>query len=504
MDNLQDIPTVDRVLADLLDEAPSGAPRTKSAGGSAGAPSTLDAIAANLDRQTAAIETIATKASRTAATPPPSSVRAPARVVEPAPGERERSAWEQFKALNDRRLKEARRGRVDVVTSEHLDRINAAMDRAGDQAKSTEIARLKRQVLELKTKLGRPGHIAGIGHNGGPSMKEAAFHKYREAIVHHLKTGETNFGGESLLALQQKALQVGSQPDGGFLVQSERDNSSIDRILSQISPMRSLAQVLPISSASYKRVFNKGGMNSGWVGETDTRTETTTPSLEEQDFPAMELYAEPAATQSMLEDASIDVEAWLDEEVQIKFAEDEGTAFIGGNGVKKPWGILAMSKVANASWAWGKVGYLHTGVSAGFHATNPGDIFHDVPYSLKQGHRAAATWLMNRTSIAGVRKIKETTTGQYLWQPGLKDGEPPTLNGYRVNEDEQMPDISADSYSIAFGDWYKSYLIVDRLGMSVLRDPYTNKPYVLFYTRKRVGGGVKNFETYKLIKFGTS
>ena len=189
--------------------------------------------------------------------------------------------------------------------------------------------------------------------------------------------------------------------------------------------------------------------------------------------------------------------------MQAAFAEQESTAFVSGDGVNKPKGFLDYTTVANASWSWGNVGYVASGAAGAFAASDPGDTLIDLIYSLRQAYRGNAHWVLNRNVQAEIRKFKDAD-GNYLWQPGLQAGQPASLLGYPVSESEDMPDIAADSLSIAFADFRHAYLIVDRLGVRVLRDPYTAKPYVLFYTTKRVGGGIQNFEAIKLMKFATS
>ena len=229
----------------------------------------------------------------------------------------------------------------------------------------------------------------------------------------------------------------------------------------------------------------------------------TAPTLAELEFPAMELYAMPAATQTLLDDSAVDIDAWIAHEVETAFAEQEGTAFVTGDGNKKPTGFLDYTQVAEASWAWSKIGYLATGVDGDFAATDPGDKLVDLVFALKAGYRGNAHFVMNRKTQGEVRKLKDGD-GNYLWQPGHQAGVPPTLMGFPVTEAEDMPDIGSDTTPIAFGDFSRGYLVVDRIGTRILRDPYSAKPYVLFYTTRRVGGGVQDFDAIKLLKFGTS
>jgi HK97 family phage major capsid protein len=220
-------------------------------------------------------------------------------------------------------------------------------------------------------------------------------------------------------------------------------------------------------------------------------------------FPAMELYAMPAATQTLLDDAVVDIEQWVADEVQVAFAEQEGAAFVNGDGVNKPKGFLAYTTVADTSWSWGNLGYVTTGVSGAFAATNPSDALFNLVYSLRAGYRQNGKFVMGRRAQSLVRQFK-TTTGEYLWAPPASADGSASLMNFPVVEAEDMPDPAANSLSVAFGDFERGYVVVDRVGIRVLRDPYSAKPYVLFYTTKRVGGGVQNFEAIKLLKFGTA
>jgi HK97 family phage major capsid protein len=214
----------------------------------------------------------------------------------------------------------------------------------------------------------------------------------------------------------------------------------------------------------------------------------------------MELYAMPAATSALLDDSAVNIDEWIAEEVRDAFAQREGTAFVTGNGTAKPKGFLDYTKVANASWTWGNIGFLATGVDGAFASTNPGDKLIDLVYAVRAGYRANGTFVFNRATQAVIRKMKDGD-GNYLWQPAAKAGDASMLMGYPVAESEDMPAIATNSYSVAFGDFRRGYLIVDRVGIRVLRDPYSSKPYVLFYTTKRVGGGVQDFDALKLLKF---
>jgi HK97 family phage major capsid protein len=390
-------------------------------------------------------------------------------------------AFDAFKAANDERLTLLERRSADVVVEEKVDRINAALDAQ------------QQRLDQLTLKAARPTLAGERAERGGHQARE-----HKSAFDSYIRTGE-NAG---LRALEVKAMSIGSNPDGGYLVPSEVE-SEIGRRLAAISPIRSIAGVREISANVYKKPFMTAGPATGWVGETAARTQTTSPTLAELSFPAMEIYAMPAATATLLEDAAVNFDEWIAQEVELTFAEQEGTAFVTGDGTNKPTGFLNYTTIANASWTWGDIGYVATGVDGGFAASNPSDNLVDLVYALKAGYRQNGTFVMNRKTQAAVRKFKDSSGG-YLWQPPAQAGGRASLMTFPVVEAEDMPDIDDDSLSVAFGDFRRGYLIVDRQGVRVLRDPYSAKPYVLFYTTKRVGGGVQDFDAIKLLKFAAS
>lgn len=388
------------------------------------------------------------------------------------------AAFEAFKATNDDRLRqiEGRLG-ADVVTEEKLARIDAALDAAR--------TRLDRITLERA----RPALAEPRGRDDGAGQEhKAAFDLY-------VRAGES--GG--LKRLEAKALSGGSGPDGGYLVPDSLERTVLQR-LAALSPIRAIASVQQISGGQYKRAVSTGAPVTGWVGETAARAATDAPTLAQLAFPAAELYAMPAATQTLLDDAVVNVEEWLAGEVETAFAEQEGIAFVTGNGVGRPKGFLASDTVANAAWVPGKLGFVGTGNSAAFASANPADVLFDLVYALRAPYRQNARFVMSRRTQSAIRKFKDAE-GNYLWQPPLSADRTATLMGFPVTEAEAMPDIAAGSLSVAFGDFRRGYLVVDRTGLRVLRDPYSAKPYVLFYTTKRVGGGVQDFDAIKLLKF---
>jgi HK97 family phage major capsid protein len=390
-------------------------------------------------------------------------------------------AFDAFKGANDERLAELEKRSADVVTEEKVERITKALDEQ------------KRALDELTLAAHRPA-IAGERKPAGTlETRERA-----RAFDRYVRKGDS--GG--LDSLELKALSAGSNPDGGYTVPLEIE-TTIDRVLAKASPIRAIATVRQIGGNVYRKPITTAGAATGWVAETDSRSTTATPTLSVIDFPAMEIYAMPAATPTLLDDAQVNIEQWLAEEVQTVFAEQEGAAFVNGNGTTQPKGFLSETTIADASWVWAKLGYVASGAAGAFASSNPSDALLNLAYAPKQAYRANGRWVMNRKTESAVRAFKDAN-GNYIWQPGLSAEQPATLFGYPVTEVEDMPDIAANSYSIAFGDFARGYLVVDRVGIRVLRDPYSAKPYVLFYTTKRVGGGVQNYEAIKLMKFATS
>ena len=379
------------------------------------------------------------------------------------------SAFEAFKDANDERLAQIeKRMSADVVTSDKVDRINKAVD-------------------ELILKSRRPALSA-------EKVVEPSEHK--RAFESYIRKGEAH----GLSAIEAKAMSVGSGTDGGYLVPSQTE-AEIARLLSKASPIRSIADVRQSSVTLYKKPFATAGAATGWIGETTARPQTGSPVLAELQFPAMELYAMPAATQALLDDSIVNLDEWLAREVETVFAEQETDAFINGDGITKPKGFLNYTKVPQASWGWGNTGYIPTGVAGGFAASNPTDKLVDVIYALKAGYRQNGSWLMSRNTQSQIRKFKDAQ-GNYLWQPAAVPNGNASLLAFPVVESEYMPDIATDVHAVAFGDFKRGYLIVDRVGVRVLRDPFSTKPYILFYTTKRVGGGIQDFDAIKTLKFG--
>ena len=389
--------------------------------------------------------------------------------------------FETFKTERDEEIKALKKGQEDVVKTDKVDRINA------------EITTLQKTLDDVNTSIA----ALSVGGAGGPASDPAKA-EHAKVFNSWFRKGERAVDAD-LHELEVKAsLTTDVDPDGGYLVPEEMSDE-IDRVVGTVSAMRDAARVMQIGTDTYKKLMNVGGTSSGWVGEREARPETATPKLVEIVFNAMELYANPAATQRMLDDARVDIAAWLAEEVSTEFAEQEGAAFINGDGVNKPRGILGYDTVANGSYQWGKLGFITSGKAAGFSDTNPADALIDLNYALKSQYRNDASWLMSDATMQKVRKFKDGD-GNYIWSLPSGSAELPTLLNKPIRNDDNMAVVGAGKFPIAFGNFKRGYLIVDRFGIRVLRDPFTNKPYVHFYTTKRVGGGVQNFEAIKLMK----
>ena len=381
------------------------------------------------------------------------------------------TAFEAFKEANDDRLSQIeKRQSADVVTIEKVDRINKALD-------------------DLILKSRRPQLSAERGNE--PTEHKKAFESY-------VRKGDAF----ALNALEAKAMSIGSNPDGGYLVPPETE-AEMGRLISKASPFREFCDVRQVSAFIHNKPFNTNGHQAGWIGEAAPRPQTTSATLANLSYQTMELYAMPAASQALLDDSVINIDDWMAREVQTVFGEQETNAFTNGDGVTAPKGLLTYPKVAQGSWTWGNTGYIATGVAGAFPATTPSDKLLDLVYSVKAGYRAGGRFMMSRNTQSQIRKFKDAQN-EYLWQPAQAADGKPTLMGFPVTENEYMPDIATGIFGIAFGDFKRGYLIVDRVGTRILRDPFTAKPYVLFYTTKRVGGGMQDFDAIKLLKFGVS
>lgn len=352
-----------------------------------------------------------------------------------------------------------------------------------DQAIST----LRSDVDEVKARFDRVSRAAARPALDGAAT---ASPEVKGFIDGYLRQGREN---------EVKSIAGNVAADGGYAVPREID-AVIANELKKISPIRQIAQVVQVGTAGYRKLMSIGGAPSGWVSEVAARPETGTPDFAEIAPPAGELYANPAASQAMLDDAAFDLEAWLASEIATEFARAEGEAFVKGTGVNRPLGFLASPVAAanDAVRAFGTVQFIGSGNATGFDA-NPESKLIDLVHTLKSGHRQGASWVMNSATLAMVRKLK-TPDGAFLWQPGMVEGQPDRLLGYPVVEAEDMPDVAANALPIAFGNFRNGYLIAERSATTILRDPFTNKPFVHFYATKRVGGQVLDSSAIKLLR----
>ncbi len=371
-----------------------------------------------------------------------------------------------FKTANDARL-------ADLEQKQsHIDQLNEKLTRQSGQIERLTLAATDGREAKLSVK------------SDGPM---------RKAWASYFRSGDPT----ALSQIEGKSLTA-RDDNGGYIVPVETE-IVIDSALAQVSPFRNLATIRAVSTANFTKPVSAGGAVAGWAGEAQARTETTAPDLDLIEFPAGELYAMPAATQTLLDDSVADVDQWLAEEVQDVFSAQETTAFVIGDGINKPRGILNYPQAADGSEAKGEIGYVPTGVDGDLDADAPIDALIDLTYAPETRYRSNASFIMNRRTLGRLRKIKDAD-GNYIWQAASQAGQPSTLLGFPVVEIEDMPDIAPDSTPIAFGDFRRGYLIADRQGVRVLRDPYSAKPFVLFYTTKRVGGGVQDFSAIKLLR----
>ena len=323
---------------------------------------------------------------------------------------------------------------------------------------------------------------------------------HKKAFSAYLRSGDDD--GLRGLVLEGKALNTQVNADGGFLVDPETSDR-IRGVLKATSSLRSISNVVNVEATSFDVLVDHTDLGSGWATETAALAETGTPQIDRISIPLHELAAMPKASQRLLDDSAFDVEGWLAERIADRFARAEAQAFVAGDGVDKPKGFLTHTTVDNGVWAWGSLGYVPTGAAGDFAATNASDSIIDLVYALNAEYRANATFVMNSKTAGAVRKMKDAD-GRFLWSDGLAAGEPARLMGYPVLVAEDMPDIGANAYAVAFGDFRSGYTIAERPDMRVLRDPFSAKPHVLFYASKRVGGDVSDFAAIKLLKFAIS
>jgi HK97 family phage major capsid protein len=428
------------------------------------------------------------------------------------------AAFEAFKAAHAEEIKKA-----DAVTAEKLAKIETSLDTAVEAKAALEAKlaaeRKEREALELRlTRL--PGLGGSKADDKFDLELKSANHMFKGIAADQKRPFEL-LTAESYLAYKQafnsflrkndrlltaeevKTLSVGSDPDGGYYVTPDLSGRIATKVF-ETSPMRQICSVQLIGTDALEGIEDLGEAGAGYAGEHATSGDTTTPQIGKWRIPVYWIDTEPKTTQQLLDDANVDVEAWLAGKVADKIARFENAEFVAGAAGKiRGFTQYTTAEDTGAGVTWGSIGFIKSGASADFAASNPADKLFDMIGAVKQFYLTGARWVTRRSVITKIRKFKEATTNGYLWQPGLQNGVPEMLLGYPVTRAEDMPTLAADSFSLAFGDFVTAYQIVDRMGIRVLRDPFTSKPYVKFYTTKRTGGGMVNYEAIKLMKFNT-
>lgn len=425
--------------------------------------------------------------------------------------------WEQFQLSNDKRLSEMQKGIDDPLLKEQIDKhseeLGEIFAKAVEQEKLIKAEQERNDALELKVNRGHFGGGAGIEAQEMIEAKQffalvqkkdpeevtvdiEGYRNYKEAFNQYLRQGDKGLG-------IMQALEVGSDPAGGYWVVPDK-GGAMQELIYETSPMRQLASVVTIGTDALEGINDLNtGVSGGWVGEIAARGETNTPDVGEYRITVREQFANPKASQKVLDDSMFDVEGWLAAKTADIISRTENTAFITGDGILRPRGILDYGHGIPSATTWNVIERTPSTNAGAFAATDPGDDLVTLVFSLKSDYRANARWLMSRSTVSQVRQLKDGN-GNYLWQPNFTNLQETMLIGFPISEGEDMPAIAANSLSIAFGDFRRAYTIVDRAGIRVLRDPYTDKPHVLFYTTKRVGGDVVNFEAIKLFRFAVA
>lgn len=427
--------------------------------------------------------------------------------------EKQGQAWAEFKRTNDELLKAKADGKAVGDLEAKLSKVSADLDQLAEIKSQFDALMAKMQrpnlgeakaqedaAVELKSFNAMRRSEAQVKGRATPAdLTAEQYTQYKSAFFQFVRTGDK----DSLSSDERKALSAGSDPDGGYLLPTPTVGRMVKRIFEK-SLMRQLANVQTISTEALEGIVDNGEAGAGWVGETAARSDTTTPQVGKYRIEAHEMYAQPKATQKLIDDAAVDIEAWLAEKVGDKFARVESDAYWNGNGIAKPRGLATYTTVATGddTRTWGQFEHVLSGTDGAFNNTTKGDVLFDLIGKFRSEYLQNAQWVMRREVRTAIRKLRGATSDQYLWEPSLQAGVPDKLLGYPANIDQYMPALAADSLSLGFGDFNEGYTIVDRIGVRTLRDPYTDKPYVKFYSTKRTGGAAVNFEAVKFLKFG--
>lgn len=402
-----------------------------------------------------------------------------------------------FKVENDTRLKELEKGINDPIQADKVNKINISLDE------------VRAEITKIMEKFAA-NDLAGSGATSDIQAQAKAFSKtvghdvsaedlgkYANGLDAYMRVGAENRRFSDVRNL----MEVGSDPAGGYTVTPDMSGRIIKKIF-ETSPARQLFSVMSIGTDAVEGLIDRDDLDTGWVGEKQARPETGTPDLGKWRIDVHEQYAMPKVTQKLLDDSSFDIESWLSARVADKFARVENTATFSGDGVNKPRGILTYTTAAtaDATRAWQVFEHIAAGGTAGITNT---DFLINLVMALKAAYRTGANWTMNRKTLGYIRTLKDGN-GNYLWQPDFGQRQGGTLLGYDIVEAEDMPDIASNALSVGFGNFKAAYQIVDRMGIRVLRDPYTEKGFVKLYTTKRIGGDALDFDAAKFMKFSVS
>lgn len=431
-------------------------------------------------------------------------------------------AFAAFKSTLETEMK-GKLAKDDPIVTEKLSKIEASLDKAVEAKSALEagLAAEKKEREDLEVRMNRMGikatgedaakrelevkelNLVLSGHNSERKnafepLDEKGVEEYKAAHARYMRKGDRLLSGEEM-----KTLSVGSDPDGGYYVTPDTGGRIVKKVY-ETSPIRQIASQQTISTDALEGIEDLDEAGAGYAGEKALSGDQKTPQVGKWRIPVFWIDTEPKTTQQLLDDSAVDVEAWLSGKVADKFGRFESKEFVTGATNIRGFTSYSTAEDSGAGVAWGSVGYVKTGVNSDFAASNPADQILDLIGLLKDAYLSNARFVTRRSVVTKIRKFKDGTTNAYLWQPSFVLGDPERIAGYPVTRAEDMPALGNGSLSLAFGDFAQAYQIVDRQGIRVLRDNLTSKPYVKFYTTKRVGGGVLNFEALKFLKFGNA
>lgn len=418
--------------------------------------------------------------------------------------QQQNEAFHEFKSANDQRLQQLEsNGTVLPETQAKVDAI---------EAKMSSIDEIRDRLEKAEVKLDSP--VLSTGDMSAAEQKQVeAFH----AMLRTAKEGERNLDPQAVAAYRDASMAVSTTTTaaGGHAV-PEVISRDIDQKILEMSGLQQYVKNVTVGTPDYKELVDVRGTTGGWVGETDPRAATNTSTLEQVAPTFGMVYAYPSATEESIQDIFFDVDSWIVNSAAEEMAKLQGDAIVLGDGSNKPTGFLNGTPTADVdgSRTFGTLQYIATGVAnnlppafdpaGGVAEEAQGNFLLSLIHSMKAGYRDNARFAMNRLTLGEIRKFRDSD-GHYIWQPGMQAGAPSMLMGYEVVEDEGMPDIEADAFPIAFGDWNAAYTFCNRVGTSITVDDNITQPgYVKFYVRRRVGGILRNDDALKLVKIAAS